>query len=337
MIRVLGHIFLVLVIAAICGCGKKGGPVRELYTVTGLSDVTVTQFADTTFTAVYHIACPAGLYELVTFNIDDLPPGVIVSPHFASDTTSFSVLVTYNVLMTVPASYKVGMTLYSGSQGKKKFSFRINVVEAPALGYTLALPADIILPLYADTILRLPVTATYAGGANDAVTITPSDLPSNMSAAPAVLSGIPTFTDTLALHVTANEEATSRVVLHSSSLRGVQAASFNVIVEARDNCAPALADTFSGNTVCTGYGGPGTGHSTISATVYGNNKLIIQLPFADAVTELSCTNATLNMLPGPSGGLTFAGGTGTFTASTMVLNYALSGAINTTCTTTLTR
>ncbi len=334
---ILRHTFLVLVIAAICGCGKKGEPVSELYTIAGLSDISVRQFSDTTFTAVYHVAYPAGLYELVTLNIEDVPPGVIVSPRFATDTTSFSVMVTYKVLMTVAASYKVGMTLYSGSQGKKKFTFRINVTEAPAFGYTLSLPPDIILPRYADTILRLPVTATYKAGTNEVVTITPSDLPAFMSASPAAITGTPSFTDTLALHVTANEVSGNRVVLHATSSQGIQAAGFNVNIEAQDNCAPVLADTFSGNTVCNTYSGPGTGYSTVSTTVYGNNKIVIDLPFADAVTELNCTNATLNMLPGSGGSLVFAGGTGTFSANTIVLHYALSGAINSACTTTLSR
>ncbi|MFI5196433.1 MAG: hypothetical protein ACHQD8_05025 [Chitinophagales bacterium] len=334
----LYHIVLLFILVLISGCSKSGSnSTNSNYTVTGVSDITVRQYADTTVTALYHVAFPAGIYEPVTINIGDLPPGVTVSPGTATDTTSFLFQVTYHILITAAASFPVTVTIFSGSFGKKSFTFNIIVTPGTPFAYTLSGLHDINVPLYADTTLRVPITATYNAGINENVTIAADGLPTGVTVSPTTVTGLPAFTDTFAFHIAANTIGAFPVTIHTTSSQGTKESTFIINVNAGTDCAPPLAGNYSGNTVCTSYTGAGTGISPCTVTVTGTDKLLINVPFAYLSADLNCSSTTLNTGPTTNGGITISGGTGTFNATTIIVNYTLAGSINSSCTTTLTR
>ena len=334
----LYHIVLLFIVVVISGCSKSGSnSANSNYSVTGIADITVWQYADTKVTALYNVVLPAGHNEPVTLNIGDLPPGVTVSPATATGIKSFSIQVTYNIHMTAAASFPVTITILSASMGEKSYKFNIIVIPGTPFSYTLNGLYDISLPLYSDTTLRIPVTAVYNAGINENITITADGLPTGVTVFPASITGLPVFTDTFAFHIVANTTGTFRVTIHTTSSQGIKISSFNINVNAGTDCAPPLAGNYSGNTVCASYTGVGTGINPGQVYINGTNKLLIHLPFANLVADINCGIGTLNAEQTTSGGITIPGGTGTFNATTIIVNYTLAGSITSTCTTTLTR
>lgn len=329
--------FLAFIFAIISGCSKNSDNPTSNYTVTGITDITVPQYADTTVNVVYHVVFPGGLYEPVTLSITGLPPGVTVSPASVSDSSSFSMQFTYHIRMTAAASFPVTVSLFSGSFGLKTFTFNIVITRGVPFSYSVSSPVDVSIPLYADTILRIPVKTTYNAGIKETVTIYADGLPAGVTVSPATAAGTPTFTDTFAFHVIANTTGTLPVTLHTTSSQGTMQTSFNINVVAGSDCSIPLTGHYSGNTICTSYTGAGTGVNPAQVYLNGTNQLLIEVPFAYIITDLNCSNGTLNTEPTTSGSYTIPVGTGTFNANTIIVNYTLTGAINSNCTTTLTR
>ncbi len=336
--KYLYHIILLFIIVAISACSKSGNNnANDTYTVTGDSDITVRQYADTTVTVVYHVVFPAGIYEPVTINIGNLPPGVTVSPATATDTTSFSVQVTYHILMNAAASFPVTITLFSGSFGQKNILFNIIVTPNVPFAYTVSGLHDITVPLYADTIIHLPLSTVYNSGVNEPVTVFADGLPAGVTVSPASITGTPSFTDSFAFHIRANTTGVLPVTIHPTSSQGAKVATFNINVDAGSDCAPPLSGNYSANTVCTSYTGAGTGISAGQVYIDGSNKLLVHFSLANIVADINCTTGSINTEATSSGSYTIPGGTGSFNATAIILNYTVSGSINSACTTTLTR
>ena len=334
----LYYIVLFFIAVMINGCSKSGSnSTKDNYAVTGISDINVRQYADTTVIVLYHIAFPAGYFEPVTFNIGYLPPGVTVSPATVTDSTSFSVQVTYHIFMNAAASFPITITLLSGTFGIKSYTFNIVVSPVTPFSYTISGLHNINLSLYTDTTLRLPVTATYIAGINEKITITADGLPAGVTVSPASVTALPSFTDTFTFHIAANNTGAYPVIIHTTSSQGIKESTFNINVNAGADCAPPLAGNYSGNTVCASYSGVGTGISPCTVSVAGTDKLLLLLPFAYLSADLNCSAGTINSNPAINGGITVSGGTGTFNAATIIVHYTLSGSINSACTTTLTR
>jgi len=335
----LYHIALIFMVAVISnGCFRSPNKLTsDTYTIKGVSDITVRQYADTNVTALYNIVVPAGIYEPVTFNIEGLPPGVTASPATVTDTTSFSVRVNFHIFLEAPASFPVTATLFSASFGKKYLKFNIIVTAASPFSYTVNGLHDLNVQRYADTTVYLPLTTSYVAGINESVTIAADGLPSGVTVSPGTISGLPTFTDSFAFHITANAAGSFPVTIHTISSKGAKSATFNINVSSSGNCAQPIAGGYSGSTVCASYSGAGTGISPCEVYTIGNNKALIHIPFGNVVADINCSSGTFNIEPYTGVGINIPSGTGTMNATTIVVNYALTGGINSTCTTTLTR
>ena len=331
--------FIVFIFLAImCGCSKSGSnSTNDYYNITGISDITVRQYTDTSIPIVYHIVFPAGIYEPVTMNISGLPPGATATPNTGTDTTSFSVTVTYHVLMNAAASFPVNITLFSASFGTKSFLFNIVITPNAPFSYTITSLHDISVPLYADTTLQLIVSAVHSSGANEPVTTTADGLPAGVSVTPAAIMATPPFQDTFAFHIIASATGIFPVTIHSTSSQGTKTATFNINVNGAQDCAPQLIGNYFCNTVCTSYSGSGTGVSSAQVYTDGAGKLLIHFPLANMITDLNCSTGTFNAEPVTSGIYVIPDGTGTFDANSILINYTLAGSINSACTTTLTR
>jgi hypothetical protein len=332
------HIYittLLLVMIIIGGCSRSS-KTTDSY-LTGLSDITVRQYADTTVKVMYHVSLQAGISDPVTLNIEGLPPGVTASPATVTDTVSFFVNITYHIHMTAAASFPVTVSLFSGSGGKRSFSFNIIVRSGPSFSYSISGLHDITVPQYADTTIRLPLTAVCNSGTSEPVYLVADVLPAGVFATPDSLNGTPPFSDSFSFHITANNTGSFPATIHSGSSQGTEVMNFNVNIQPTIDCAPYLPGNYSTNTICTSYSGPGTGIAEGQVYVTAANKLLLHFPLGNLVADINCSTAALNTEPMTSGSYSIPGGTGSFNASAIVVNYSVTGSVNSTCRTTFTR
>ena len=332
---------LVIILIAVAACTKSTTNANALtYSVNGLTDVTVTQYNDTTFIVAVALAYESGKQEAVTLTPTGLPAGVTVTPASFSGTPGFATTFTFHADVTTSGSFPITINAASASSGTKTFSFNLIVSPGLLFGYTVTGLSDITIPQYVDTTITLPVSVGYVQGTAETVTLTPAAPPAGVTVVPTPASGVPGFSSDIALHSAINTPGTYPVTINSSSAStSTQAHTFNIIVTASSNCAPEITGTYTGNTVCASWTGMGTGTQANETIVSGgaSNKVVINLPFANVTADLTCSAGTLVTEPRTNADFTIPAGSGTFNANTVVVNYTLTGSINSTCTTTFTR
>ncbi|PQJ08889.1 hypothetical protein CJD36_021715 [Flavipsychrobacter stenotrophus] len=338
-------ITLTLVLAtlfAVSCSTKQANPMQ--YSISNIVDVTIKQYQDTTFYMATGLEYLAGPQETATISIGDLPAGLTVSPTSISGTPSFANLFTFHAATSVSGSFPVTVSVTSASSGTQNFTFNVIVTPVNPLVYNLNTLPNLTIPQYTFTMVDLPINATYVSGHNEDVTFTPSSTLSSFAFTPYSVIGQPPFSTFVTMRGAPMTPGTYTVSLngHSQS-SGAQPHSFSVNVTPSSDCAPELrpkptTDLWVCTTSCTSYTGPETTNASLrSITVLSTNNVKMAVPFMDMRGVLNCSAQTLSITPSTYSGLSVSGGTGTFSPDIVVINYTLSGSINSGCTTTFTR
>ncbi len=230
-------------------------------------------------------------------------------------------------LLIVVALFALVFIKCKKSSDSPKFTYIVN-------GFT-----DVNVRQYADTTFYLPVTVEFQTGTQEPVTLTPSGMPSGITATPVSISGTPTYNTVIQFNVKNVAPGSYPVTITSSSAStSKKSYTFNVIVNASPDCVPILVGYYKAKDASSPY----IDSNTYSANILTGlaNQISVPLYTMTAYVDVNCSNGTLTIEDHNSGDFRLTNGTGTFNGSTMVLNYTLTGIYNLvphTCTTTLTK
>ena len=161
-----------------------------------------------------------------------------------------------------------------------------------------------------------------AGYAEDPVTISLAGLPAGIKVATDTFTGVPTYTVHFILKDSNMAYGTYPVTLNAyTGTMGSRAYNFNIIVIPPD-CGLSLLGTLRGSNVCTSR------NYTYTSTVTsgGNNKIIVNNfggygTNVNVTVNLDCTKNTIKIDSLNYGNNTVLYGTGSFTATGMIINY----------------
>jgi hypothetical protein len=328
------------------GCSKSNNNTAssgnsQVYTVNGLSDITVPQYLDTTIYVLYNIKFESGTQEPVSIVLENLPAGLTASPASVSGTPTFGAQFTLRLHMTTTGTFPVTVTANSGSAAKKTFTFNIVVTPATQFSYQVSGP-DVTFFRYDTAVVNLPLSVTYLDGIKETVVLLPDSIPAGVAITYATNTGTPDFATTFYLRINPSMPlGTYPITIHASSPSTVtKSYKFNLQVISSPDCAAGIAGSYSANTTCVSYSGAETGiHSlSIGHDASSTNMASLEIPFSSVLlATLNCTTRTFTTASGTIGGSTLTSGSGTFVHyplhDTVVYHYTLSGTINSTCTT----
>ena len=336
------NLLLVAVSLIAFGCGSKSSApvVPMVYTVNGISDVTVRQYQDTNFVLVTNSLYSSGPQETLELKVTSMPTGVTVSPSTSSGTPTFGSIFTFHAVTTAAGTFPITLTATSASSGTKTYTFNLIVTPSAGMNYSLSTLSDITVPQYTYQV-PVSLTATYNSGLREALVLTASG--TGLSSDSTNYNGIPTFSRTINIRKPFNAPGTYPVTINASSTStGTQPHNFNIIVTPSSDCSPEIGASSPGSayttfTTCTSYSGVGTGAGTGNIITIGSNTVTLQVPFINLTGHLNCSAGTLTTDATSNADFSAAAGSGTFTGNTIVVNYTLSGGITSGCTTTFTR
>jgi hypothetical protein len=169
----------------------------------------------------------------------------------------------------------------------------------------------------------LPVLVKFfTGNTNDSVKVKFSNLPANVTISPDSFTVKPTATENVAFTAHNAALGTYQATIRSSSPTTIaRSYNFNIIVIPA-NCASLFNGTLSGSNACTsgGFTYSSAASSTASGVLsinnfggYGTNT--------NASVVFDCQNNTLSLTSQNIGNGITVSGSGTFTTSSMVINY----------------
>jgi hypothetical protein len=97
--------------------------------------------------------------------------------------------------------------------------------------YTVNGLTDVTVMQYQDTTIAVAVAVSFVGGTQEAVTLTPSNLPAGVTVTPASTSGTPTFATTFSFHTDMQSTGSFPITINASSASsGTKTFKFNLIV-----------------------------------------------------------------------------------------------------------
>lgn len=122
----------ILLLFTACNKSGSGTPANTYgYTVSGLQDITIRQYTDTTFTLPIAVNYVSGSQETVTVSVSDLPPGLSAGSSTATGIPTFSPAFTISGRANQTGTYTVKLTVNSPSSGSQTFTFKITVAANP--------------------------------------------------------------------------------------------------------------------------------------------------------------------------------------------------------------
>ena len=212
--------------------------------------------------------------------------------------------------------------------------------DSPKLTYIVNGFTDVNVRQYADTTFYLPVIVEFQSGTQEPVTLTPSGMPTGITASPTTISGTPTYNTVIQFNVKNVAPGSYPVTITSSSAStSKKSYTFNVIVNASPDCASILVGSYKAKNACAPTIDTNGFNANIITT--GNaNQLYIPLDALDVYVDVNCSAGTLTIVPRSTSYYSISNGTGTITSNTIVLNYTIVENFThttSTCTTTYTR
>ena len=206
--------------------------------------------------------------------------------------------------------------------------------------YTVNNLVDIRINQYTDTTIYLVPAITYVSGPQEALTVTPENLPTGVTVTPASISGTPTFGPIFTFQIHPATAGTFPVTINAnSSSSGNKTFKFNLIVAPSSNCASYTTGSYT----ATDAPKITTSEAAYNATITSDstNKLIIPT-YNNEISltgYLDCSTGTITTLPAHNLDFTIAAGAGTFTSTGVTVTYTITftGGSPTTYTTTYTK
>ena len=212
--------------------------------------------------------------------------------------------------------------------------------DSPKLTYIVNGFTDVNVRQYADTTFFLPVTVEFQNGTQEPVSLTPSGMPSGITASPTTISGTPTYSTVIQFNVMDVAPGTYPVTITSSSAStSKKAYTFNVIVRSSPNCTDILEGLYKARDASSPYLDSSVYNSYVTTSTNAN-QLYIGLYDMHVNFDVNCSIGTLTMENANTAYYHFTNGSGTFTGSTMVLNYTITNVLTSvqhSFTTTLTK
>ncbi len=331
--------FLLILLLFISCHKNQGNSDKMVYTVNGLSDVTVPQYKDTNVYIAYNVLFVSGVQDAATITLRDLPAGVTITTPSVTGTPTFGPQFVLDMHMMTAGKFQITVEATSASAQKKTLHFNVIVTPQQASQYNLVASDVNCTYTNAPQTLNLPVSINYVAGPVELVTLSVDGLPSGVTAATTNDTGRGSFSTSCTLNVPATLTAgTYPINIHASSASaGTQTTTINLVMQ--NSCALGISGSnYTTTTTCTSYSGPETGvhtSGTITAGLpYSDNKVGLYTPFS------SVYNASLNCAAGQITNLGGSGPSGTFVHypahDTVIYTYSPTG-ISGTCTTTFRR
>jgi hypothetical protein len=183
---------------------------------------------------------------------------------------------------------------------------------------------DVNVRQYDDTTIIMPIGAEYSSGPQEAVTITPQNLPAGVTVTPASISGTPGFTGAFTFKVYSTASGTLPVSFKATSATsGNKSLAFNINVTPNSDCS----DPYSGSWHCVDTTAAGVSN-TYSTTVSVDSVNRIMIRFRDnfVLANINCVN---NAITTPAfrdyfTGADISAGSGTITRNYIILHYTVS-------------
>ncbi len=199
-----------------------------------------------------------------------------------------------------------GLFLSCSKSKSDGFSYTVNGVQDFTMGH--------------DSTIYVPLSMILTSGAQEAVTLTLSGLPTGVTATPSTLTGIPSFTGTFKLDAAAAPQGSYPITITASSAStGSKTYNFNLNLTIPSDCGAYIAGAY------TATSSQHTGTYATTITRSGTNSIVITN--FNGLNTTSTTTATVscntNTLTIPIQYYASIGiyGDGTFTKNGVALNY----------------
>ncbi len=295
--------FLLIVLLFVSCQKKQGTSDKMVYTVNGLTDVTVPQYKDTTVYIAYNVLFVSGVQDVATITLKDLPAGVTLATPSVSGTPTFGPQFVLDMRMMNAGTYPITVEATSASAQKKTLHFNVIVSPQQASQYSISASDVSTTFTNAPQTLNMHVYVNYVSGPVELVTLSVDGLPAGVTATTSADTGRGSFNTTYILNVPASLSAgTYPINIHSSSaIAGTQTKTVNLVMQR--SCALDISGSnYTTTTTCTSYAGPETGVHTggiITASMpYSDNNVLLYTPFSSIYLAILDCASGLMVNPG---------------------------------------